>query len=153
MEETLGQRIRRLRESRKWSQAELGDLVGVSSRTIGNWERDESAPRNRLGTLQEVFGVSLTRDEEPELDEAGEPRLGYLDPVVMAIDHSQLNRANKHKLIGTYYDLLDGQKLDEAPQTSPVASLPTRSEAFNLRQRRAVEQGQLADEAAYEGDT
>lgn len=103
--ETLGQRIRRLREERRWSQAELGDLVGVSGRTIGNWERDTHDPRNSIGALEKVFGVSLT---------TGQQLVGEQDHVVHAIEGSLLDRADRAELISHYWRLLDaaGAKAD-----------------------------------------
>lgn len=41
------------------TQGELGQAVGVSLRTVGNWERGESVPLNRVGALEDVLGVSL----------------------------------------------------------------------------------------------
>lgn len=95
--ETLGQRIRRLREERRWSQAELGDLLGVSARTVGNWERDKWSPRSSLGALEKVFGTSLTAEEPLAQD----------DPVVRAIEASPLARADRAELIAHYWRLLD----------------------------------------------
>lgn len=40
--ETMGQRIRRLRDQRDLSQGELGDLVGVTGASVSQWERDET---------------------------------------------------------------------------------------------------------------
>lgn len=56
----LGLRIRRAREKLEWRQEDLAVAVGVSRNTIGNWERGEHVPRNRIGRLEEVLGVTLT---------------------------------------------------------------------------------------------
>lgn len=96
--ETLGQRIRRLREERRWSQAELGDLVGVSGRTVGSWERDTHHPRNSIGALEKVLGVSLV---------TGEELVDTADPVVRAIEASILDRADRAELVSHYWRLLD----------------------------------------------
>lgn len=95
MHETLGQRIRRLREQRRWSQRDLADLLEVSSKTIGNWENDRNDPRSSLGALEAVFGQSL---DGPTV---------AVDPVVEAIEEAALSRGNKKRLIGAYYDMLD----------------------------------------------
>jgi transcriptional regulator with XRE-family HTH domain len=58
--DSLGILIRRARERKHWTQAQLADAVGVSSRAVGDWERDVKAPRNRLGALEQVLGVDLT---------------------------------------------------------------------------------------------
>lgn len=99
-QQELGRRIRRLREERRWSQAELGDLVGVTGRTVGNWERGESVPRNRLGALEKVFGVDL---------ETGAPHVS--DAVVRAIEESPLPRADRTELVAHYWRLLDGYQV------------------------------------------
>lgn len=96
--ETLGQRIRRLREERQWTQAQLADLIGTTGRTVGNWERDEVSPRNRIGALEKAFGISLTD---------GRPLHNRDDKVVDAIESSPLSRGDRAELISHYWRLLD----------------------------------------------
>ena len=50
-----GDLIRAARERAGLTQAELGDLLGVSRNTVLNWEVHDLPPRNRLGKLQEVL--------------------------------------------------------------------------------------------------
>lgn len=64
--ETLGTRIRRARERRRLSQQELAAAVGASPRAVGDWENDRRKPRNRLGALEEVLGVRLDGEPQPE---------------------------------------------------------------------------------------
>lgn len=45
------------------TQQQLADEVGVSMRTIGNWERNEAIPRNRMGALMEALEMG---DQGPE---------------------------------------------------------------------------------------
>lgn len=42
MDETMGQRIKRLREARQWTQGYLGELVGVSLQAVSQWELDQT---------------------------------------------------------------------------------------------------------------
>lgn len=56
MADQLGDRIRKARERRRWTQQELADLVGVSRETVGNWETGQTSPRNRMQRLIEVLG-------------------------------------------------------------------------------------------------
>lgn len=63
---TLGARIRRARERAKLSQEELASAVGASVRAVGDWENDRRKPRNRLGALEDVLGVSLVDEPEPD---------------------------------------------------------------------------------------
>ena len=50
-----GERIREARQRAGLTQEELGAQVGVSMRTIGNWERGTTVPLNRLARLREVL--------------------------------------------------------------------------------------------------
>lgn len=50
--------IRELREAAYLTQAELGELVGVSHVTVSKWEHGKGVPRARhVRKLAEVFGV------------------------------------------------------------------------------------------------
>lgn len=62
---TLGERIRRARERARLTQEELAAEAGASVRAVGDWENDRREPRNRIGVLEEVLGVSLTGPPEP----------------------------------------------------------------------------------------
>lgn len=68
----LGTRIRRARERKRWSQEQLADAIGVGTRSVGRWERGCALPRNSIGALEHVLGVSLA-DDQPGL----EPRDRY----------------------------------------------------------------------------
>lgn len=96
--ESLGERIKRLREAQHLTQVELAKLLTVSPKSVSNWESDRNHPRSRMGALQEIFGPALTGDEEHVADQ-----------VVAAIETSALTRGNKAKLTGQYYDMLDEQ--------------------------------------------
>lgn len=53
---TMGERIRNLRTSKKWKQKQLAELIGVSPQVISNWERGYSSPDNEhVSRLAEVF--------------------------------------------------------------------------------------------------
>ena len=51
-----GAQIRAAREARGWTQEQLATAVGVGHRTVGNWERGATVPKNRMGKLRELFG-------------------------------------------------------------------------------------------------
>lgn len=40
--ETMGQRIKKMREQRGWTQTELADLVGVTVSAVSQWELDQT---------------------------------------------------------------------------------------------------------------
>lgn len=52
-----GEQIRAARETRGLTQSELAQLVGVSMRTVGNWERGESVPRTREARLRTILSI------------------------------------------------------------------------------------------------
>lgn len=55
----VGDRIRSARESLNLSQEDLAERVGVSKRTVGNWERGASDPRHALGKIERELGITL----------------------------------------------------------------------------------------------
>lgn len=64
-EPALGTRIKRARERKRWTQRKLAELVGVSQKTIDNWEHGRTEPKSSLGALEEVLGVSLDAEAAP----------------------------------------------------------------------------------------
>ena len=42
---TVGERIRKMREAKRLTQAELAQLVGVTVGQASRWERDEAEPK------------------------------------------------------------------------------------------------------------
>ena len=66
----LGVRIRRARERLHLTQQQLADLVGVSLRSVSNWEGGHHVPKNRLGALEDVLGQNFTRGDAPEPEPA-----------------------------------------------------------------------------------
>jgi transcriptional regulator with XRE-family HTH domain len=66
-EETMGQRLRRLREAADMSQPELARAAGVPVGTLRNWEQGRRIPRfDTAAAVAWALGVSLD-------DLAGEP--------------------------------------------------------------------------------
>lgn len=62
----VGLKIKRARERLRWSQAQLAAAVGVSQKTIDNWEHDKRYPKSAIGALEDVLGISLDAAAEPE---------------------------------------------------------------------------------------
>lgn len=62
----IGTRIARRRHQLKWSQVELAERLGVSPTSVANWERGASYPKKKWGLVEQVLGITL--DEEPEPD-------------------------------------------------------------------------------------
>lgn len=56
----LGERIKQLRKEHGFTQAELGNRIGVIKQTVSNWENNVSNPNNEiLANLAEMFDVSI----------------------------------------------------------------------------------------------
>lgn len=58
-----GKQIRDARNQAGWSQEYLGDLLGVSMRTVGNWERGATAPQSREPELRRLLHRYLQKEE------------------------------------------------------------------------------------------
>jgi ribosome-binding protein aMBF1 (putative translation factor) len=73
------EQIRAGRERLGMTQQELANHVGVSLRTVGNWERGESVPRMHMAVLADVLEIEDPRETVREFGrEALIKRLGYL---------------------------------------------------------------------------
>lgn len=56
----ISDRIRQLRQEKRWTQAELGEKVGVHQKQVSAYERGANVPSTEvLIKLAEVFNVSL----------------------------------------------------------------------------------------------
>ena len=56
----INERIRQLRQEKRWTQAELGQKVGVHQKQVSAYERGANVPSTEvLIKLAEVFNVSL----------------------------------------------------------------------------------------------
>ena len=53
-------RLKKLRKSRKMTQAELADLIGVTKRTIIHWEKYGFSSADKLQKLADCFDVSIS---------------------------------------------------------------------------------------------
>lgn len=53
-------RIRKLRESRSWTQEDLSKLMNVAKSTVAEWETDKKVPRpDKLVKLAQLFNTSV----------------------------------------------------------------------------------------------
>ena len=57
---TVGENIARLRKAKGWTQAELGERLGVSNQAISKWEKGMTMPDIMLlPELAKIFGVTI----------------------------------------------------------------------------------------------
>lgn len=89
MEETLGQRIKRLRLSLGLNQTQLAGWCGCGAGSISKWERDQQLPGNRsLLRLAQALRVSLDDllwGEAAARDFREGQRQLLLDPTILAL--------------------------------------------------------------------
>jgi transcriptional regulator with XRE-family HTH domain len=71
---TTGDQIRTARERAGFTQQQLGTMLGVSMRTVGNWERGASVPRNKLGAIKHLLDGQAGTDA-PALRDASDAEL------------------------------------------------------------------------------
>lgn len=55
----IGTRLRKLREEKELSQAEVAKLIGVGRTTYLKYESGENRPTRKLKELSQLFGVSM----------------------------------------------------------------------------------------------
>jgi len=65
-----GTAIKRARERRRWTQQQLAAALGVNVKTVDNWENGRSRPRNSIGAIEDVLGISLGGEPGEELTPA-----------------------------------------------------------------------------------
>lgn len=71
-----GTDIRQARQIAGMSQADLARAVGVSMRSIGNYERGETVPRNKLPIIERVLNEYIdTNSDGPSLTSASDGEL------------------------------------------------------------------------------
>ncbi|MBQ6829552.1 MAG: helix-turn-helix domain-containing protein [Clostridia bacterium] len=85
---SIGANIRRLRESHRLTQKELGEIAGVSDKAVSTWEKGIKLPRmGAVERLAAYFGVpksAILDDAVPE----GNPFAKQLDRLCAAWDRS-----------------------------------------------------------------
>jgi transcriptional regulator with XRE-family HTH domain len=60
-----GEQIRTARDAAGMTQQELATQLGVTQRTVGNWERGENIPRNREPLLRRILAAHLEGGAPP----------------------------------------------------------------------------------------
>lgn len=78
--ETMGQRIKRLREARGWTQSQLAELTGVTVSAVSQWELDQTenvklVPFLRLSKVLETDPHYLVFGPERGAEELSKPVL------------------------------------------------------------------------------
>lgn len=134
--EQLGDRIRKLRESRNMTQTELSEILGMKTyTTVSKWEKNENFPKGKdLKKLAEIFNVTsdyllglsdtklgkiTTQNEHPEIltiyNQLEEPK----QEKVLDYAKEQLEEQNSSKIVSIF----DKSKNDEDYITDYVEGL------------------------------
>lgn len=87
----------------------VAGLAGVDPGTVTDFWEARRWPRSPTRTAVEtVLGLELGTFERAARGELADPEA--IDPVELAIERSTLSRANRAKLLGYYFDMIDGQE-------------------------------------------
>lgn len=117
--EQLGDRIRKLRESRNMTQTELSEILGMKTyTTVSKWEKNENFPKGKdLKKLAEIFNVTsdyllglsdtklgkiTTQNDHPEIltiyNQLEEPK----QEKVLDYAKEQLEEQNNSKIVSIF---------------------------------------------------
>lgn len=114
---SIGQRIKELRVSKKLSQKELAEKLGVSRGNVGDWESEKSKPgADALLALSRFFGVTadwlLSGEEQPRNARISVHAIGddfTPHEVEFLAKVRQLSKENRIKVEGIVEGLLISQ--------------------------------------------
>lgn len=112
-ESGLGTRIKRARERRRWTQRQLADALRVNIKTVDNWENGRTSPRSSIGALEEVLGVRLNDETEPE--SLIPPRL-----LRAIMDDDELTGEQRRAVIAAIEQQLAKERAGGAASSSPA---------------------------------
>jgi len=97
---SISENIKNLREKFNLTQAELGEIAGVSDKAVSTWENGTAEPR--MGAIQKIaehFGISkasLVADEDEDY---------YTDPVVAQLAEEMSSKPGLRVLFDASRDL------------------------------------------------
>lgn len=114
-----GDQIRRARQRAGLSQAQLGARVGVSMRSIGNYERGETIPRNKMPAIEDALADYLPGDA---------PGRG--------VDLREISDARLLAEIARRFDRGQERHDDQAPTNQAVVSTADESDELSARRER-----------------
>jgi transcriptional regulator with XRE-family HTH domain len=106
--DTLGDRIAYARERSGLSTAQLARRLGVKSRTLAKWERDETEPRaNRLVMLAQLLGVAPAWLFEGQEDYAPGVTTPALAQIKEQLDLAKLTIENLSHIVRTLETMIE----------------------------------------------
>lgn len=107
--ERAAQLLRSTALERGLSSPQVADLAGVDRGTVSDFWEGKRWPRVSTRTaLEAVLNLKAGALEEAARNLT--PESAPVDPVEFAIENSGLSRANRAKLLGYYFDMVDTQE-------------------------------------------
>lgn len=107
---TIGERIKELREQKKWSQDELATKLGITQDSISLWEKNRRIPNTQyIISLSELFGISCDYILGYE-NEEGIKRFSFPQTPQLTIDEQKLLKVYRAMSPGkkkALFDMLD----------------------------------------------
>lgn len=83
-----GQQLRTARERRGWTQEQLAKELGVTFRSVGNWERGE-VPANREARIRDVLGGDLAEPGQRSNPLAAASNLALANEFVRRLEEAE----------------------------------------------------------------
>lgn len=134
----LSERIKELRNSFGWTQAQLAEKLKVSQRTIGSWEVGRAEPNaDMIITLATLFEVSadyllgntdkkhyydLTEKDERDIQKELQSMIDDLKqsgPISFSKDDAEMDEATKEALIISLENALRIAKIEAKKKFTP----------------------------------
>ena len=84
---TFGEKIKEARLAKGWTQAELGEKVGVTKQAITAWETGHSRPRKKLDveSLSQVLDISVDYLMLDDLNKSFDQRLKSMEKELISV--------------------------------------------------------------------
>ena len=100
-QEKIGKFIAECRREKNMTQQELSERLGVSDRTIGNWENGRNMPDLSLfKPLCNELGISLNDLMSGEIIKEKEYRAKFEENIINTIDYTNKKIENRNNFIG-----------------------------------------------------
>lgn len=94
----VGERIRKLRKERDWTQRELSEKTGVDSKNISSYESGRLIPSRRtIQRFADAFGLTI---EDLMAEQPKQPALAIDDPEMLSLfrEIAQLPQADQNHI-------------------------------------------------------